>query len=363
MPKVTMRDIAKRAGVSPTTVAHTLNNTPEAQVAQKTREKVWQAAKQLGYQRSLLRRSIKDPLRHLGIAIGRPGQEDELDTDALFEGIRIQAQENRYIPIMQAMPTSIGQTDSSDAARQIINLYRQKLLDGLILDKQCFPNVSVTDMSGHGVPLVTVNGSFEAVTAEGDPIPGVIYDSRHGARLAVNHLLELGHRRIGLITRPFYRYSMPFRPMLIRTLLIGFWETLESAGILPDDHLFRDGSPLDRQLTARALDELLALPDPPTALFVADDAMAVMAINHLRLCGLRVPQDMSVIGYGDHALPVLLAQPELTTIRTDLHENGRQAAEMLIHLLEGVPLPQRQIMLQPELIVRASTAPPATTTD
>jgi DNA-binding LacI/PurR family transcriptional regulator len=355
MGKVTMRDIARQVGVSPTTVAHALNHTPDAQVAKLTRERIWQAAKELGYQQSLLRRSIKDPLRHLGIAVGRAGQDDEADTAAIFAGIREVALARGYIPILHAMPISIGQEDCSAAVEKISELHQVKLLDGVVVDKQCFANVSITELHTRGIPVVVVNGSFEAVTAQGEPIPGMVYDNYLGGRLAVEHLLGLGHRRIALLTRPFFRYSVPFRPMLIRRLLAGYRETLAAAGLAPDDTLFADASPHDRASVAAAIARLL--PARPTAIFVGDDALAVMAMNALRDRGLQVPRDISVVGYGDHDLPVRLAAPELTTVRTDLHENGRRAAAMLIDLMEGRALPAPQILLPPELVVRHSTAP------
>ncbi len=357
MAKVTMRDVARMAGVSPTTVAHALNNNPDAQVAALTRDKVWDAANKLGYQRSLLQRSIKQSLRHVGIAVGRPGQEDESDTAALFDGIRMVALDRGYVPILQALPISIGQVDCSDAVARIVDHFRTKLLNGIILDKQCFANLSVTELHRHGMPVVTVNGSFEARTETGEPVPGITYDSKTGALLAMEHLLSLGHRRIALVTRPIFRYPVEYRPMLIRRLLEGYREALAKAGVPFAEELFLDARPDDRAGVEDVVEKLLALDAPPTAWFVADDVMAVMVINALKRRGKRVPDDFAVMGYGDQQVPVLLADPPLTTIRTDLRENGRQAAIMLLNLLEGCAPKEKQVLLRPELVVRQSTAP------
>jgi DNA-binding LacI/PurR family transcriptional regulator len=358
MAKATMREIARRVGVSPTTVAHVLNDTPGAQVAEKTRRKVLQAAERIGYQKSLLARSIKSPLRQLGVAVSAVEREQPQQTDAweLFEGIRSEACQRSYSPVIQPMPTRLGQTDSTEAVERMAELHRAKLVDGFIIDKQAFTTTSISDLYSKRIPLVMVNGSPVVEGPDGNLVPAVVVDNSEGGRLAIQHLLELGHERIGVITRPFRRFKVCYRPYPVGQLIEGCRKAASEAGLPMRALTILDGDPFDRGRTHRAVDKLLSQDPRPTALFVGDDAMAVLAMQRLAFAGLRVPWDVSVIGYGDWALPVRLSEPALTTIRTPLRENGRIAAMTLIRLVEAGTAEPVQAFLTPELIIRKSTA-------
>jgi len=356
MPHVTMRDVARRAGVSPTTVAHVLNCTPAAQVAVATRQRVMEAAAVLGYERSLLARSIKKRLNLIGIAVGSLNQTDDIDMAEIFAGIRDESWRRGYFPVMQRMPALLGQSDNTQAIAQMRELYNAKIIDGFILEKQCFQSHSITELHGDGVPVVTVRGSLETRTHTGLPIPGVIPNNNCGAQLAIAELLALGHRRIALLCRPYYRFPEGLRPSLIQSLIEGYTAALAAAGIAYDPELVRDGDPLDRGATWAAVTAVLAMASPPTAIFAGDDVLALMAMQVAAQRGLRVPEDLSVLGYGNWSMADRLAMPALSTVEVSLQENGRIAADMLIQLLEGQQLPAPQILLAPKLIRRASTA-------
>ena len=350
-----MREIARRASVSPTTVAHVLNDTPGAQVAEKTRKKVRTVAEKLGYQKSLLSRSIKNPLRHLGIAVAGD-QAEPSDTFDIFEGIRAEALGENYFPVIQPMPTRQGRAICSQAVERMVELHGAKLIDGFIIDKESFPTASIVMLCDQGVHVVTVNGSPAVADSRGRPIPSVVVDTRSAGRLATKHLLDLGHERIGLVRRPYLRYKPRFRPYQVAQHAEGYRQALREAHVPIDEALIADGDRQDRQRTYGAVAALMTHARP-TALVVGDDVMALMVMQKLKLLNLRVPADVSVVGYGDWALPVRLAEPELTTVAAPLRKNGRLAARMLIDLLENGDAPQRQVSLQPRLVVRQSTAP------
>lgn len=354
----TMRDVARRAEVSATTVAHVLNATPGTSIAAATRERVLAAAAALNYQRSLLGSAVKQPLRHLGLAVGRDSYDLEGGDQRLLAGIHEAALARHYLPVRLPVPAGVGQVDCSAAVARIDELFAARLLDGFLIDKQCFANVAVTELHARGIPLVTVNGSLEAVTRGGEPIPGVTIDTYLAGRQAVLHLAELGHRRIALLSRPLRRYPAAYRPMLVRRLVEGYRETLAACGLPVDPALLADGDPTSKDETLAALDRLLARPDPPSAFVMGDDIMAIMVLNALRERGQPVPAQASVVGCGDLPAASLLAAPALTTVRLPLFDCGALAANLLLDQLAGKPAAPSQQLLPTQLVVRASTGAP-----
>ncbi len=361
-PRPTMQRIAVRAGVSPTTVAHALNRTPGTYIAEATRQRVLEAAKALGYQQALLSRSIKTPLRHLGFIVGdadRPyARADALE---IFEGIRQEAMAHRYLAALMPMAPEVSDHYSADkAVASITQYHRTKLFDGFILDKSCVLTASVHQLDAQSVPLVTVNGSAVLRPQVQTPIPSVAVHSRLGGRLATRHLLELGHRRVALLTRPWSSFPVDYRPYQVSELIRGYHDAHTDAGVPCDPALQRDADPWNKAPTYEAVARLLELPAPPTAIFAGDDAIAVMVMHALGHRGVRVPQDVSVVGFGGWSQAARLADPELTTARTDLRHNGVLAARLLIERLEGGTASALHMALDPHLHVGGSTAPPRT---
>jgi LacI family transcriptional regulator len=169
-----------------------------------------------------------------------------------------------------------------------------------------------------------------------------------GAKAATDHLLELGHRRVGAVTGPRTWAATVER-------LNGYQAALGGAGILPDGKLVVEGDFLiDGGRAAAAA--LLALPEPPTAIFAFNDNMAVGALEAARARGLRVPQDLSVVGFDDSERAAIVT-PTLTSVRQPLEEMGRVAVSLLTRLLEGQRVEALRLELATKLIVRESTAP------
>ncbi|MFA4945387.1 MAG: LacI family DNA-binding transcriptional regulator [Lentisphaeria bacterium] len=361
MPRVTMRQVANLAGTSPTTVSHVLNHTPGAAVAAATRQRVLRVAQQLGYQRGLLASAIKEPLRLIGVALGRQGQPDEIDTDRIFSGIRAELLDRNHFPVVQALPAGVGEADSPAAVARMLDLHGQKLVSGFILDKQCFSDPSTVRLYDRGVPIVLVNGKHSLEGGDGQPLPAVVCDYLSGAITGTQYLLGLGHRRIALLTRPCRRYPETYWPFLIQRLQEGFAGTLAAAGAPAPGEWIAEADPRDREEIYAAVRRLQGRERPPTAWFVTDDSMAIMVMHALQSAGLRIPQDASVLGFGGWEMGARLSEPPLTTLQVPLEENGRQAVRLLFNQLREVPLAPRQRFLQPVLQVRGSTAaaPPA----
>jgi LacI family transcriptional regulator len=180
-------------------------------------------------------------------------------------------------------------------------------------------------------------------------IPSVSAAHTSGADQAMRHLLELGHRRIAQITGPRGWVATEDRRR-------GYRAALAAAGILPDPALEMEAVP-EVDPGRAAAEHLLDLPEPPTAIFAFNDNIAVGAIQAARARGLRVPEDLSVIGFDDVENATIVS-PALTTVRQPLAEMGRTAVSLLIRLLERHRFETLHLELATRLVVRESTAPP-----
>ncbi|TKK91573.1 LacI family transcriptional regulator [Herbidospora galbida] len=201
--------------------------------------------------------------------------------------------------------------------------------------------------------LATRDMPLVVLDPAGDPgrgVPAVGATNWSGGLEATRHLLELGHRRIAMITGPEFAFSS-------RARLDGYRTALDAAGIPADPALIRRGSFQieDGVVHARRLMELSA---PPSAIFTANDGMAIGVYRAAHELGLRIPEDLSVVGFDDTAT-WRWANPPLTTVRQPLAEMGSAATEMLIKLATGERLGQRRVELGTELMIRGSTAVPA----
>jgi LacI family transcriptional regulator len=198
-----------------------------------------------------------------------------------------------------------------------------------------------------GVPLVVVDpAGSPALDA-----PTIGAANWSGGLAATEHLLSLGHRRIGLI-------AGPPRLLCSRARLDGYRAALEGAGLTLDEALVVPGD-FHAESGFAGCEKLLDLPEPPTAVFAASDQMALGAIEALRRRGLRVPEDMSVVGFDD--LPeVRWSAPPLTTVRQPLADMGKLAARTVLELARDERPDSPRVELGTELVVRSSTAPPST---
>ncbi|WP_443032684.1 LacI family DNA-binding transcriptional regulator [Streptomyces sp. DH41] len=331
--RVTITDIARRAGVSVPTVSRVVNGRSD--VSPGTRARVEELLRRHGYRKRAAARGRRAALIDLVF--------NDLDSPWAVEIIRGVEEVAHAAGVGTVVSAIHGR--SGDAREWMRNL-RARACDGVVLVTSALEPVLHEELRILGVPLVVVDpAGSPALDA-----PTVGAANWSGGMAATEHLLSLGHRRIGLIAGP---------PLLLcsRARLDGYRAALEGAGVPVDESLIVPGD-FHPESGFAGCDTLLDLPEPPTAVFAASDQMALGAIEALRRRGLRVPQDMSVVGFDD--LPeVRWSAPPLTTVRQPLADMGRLAARTVLRLT-GDPRPDSpRVELGTELVLRASTAPAA----
>ncbi|ROR65047.1 LacI family transcriptional regulator [Agrococcus jenensis] len=330
--RVTITDVARSVGVSVATVSKVVNG--RYGVAPGTIARVQAAIAELGYETSLVARSMRgQSTGNIGVLVS----EFESYSTELLKGISEAVAGTGYGLLAYA-----GRRDDVTEVgweRRSLSRLARTLFDGAIV---VTPSTLIT--GSFGIPIVAV-----------DPHSGpegphtVDSDNRTGARLATEHLLALGHRRIGLLGGREDLESARMREA-------GWREALDAAGVAPDPALVRVVG-YRPDLAEQAARELLALPADvrPTAIFAANDRSALPVLEVAAEFGIRVPHDLSVIGYDD--IPeAAIASPPLTTIAQPLHDMGRSALTLMLDLLEGRET-ERHLRLPTRLVERSTTAP------
>ena len=327
---VSIKDIAKCANVSPSTVSRALNNHPR--ISDETKKQIQTLAKEMEYVPSAIARNlVGQRSATIGVAVA-----DFLDPfySDMIAGVEDIAIVNDYHVFVSSF--------YRDQQRESVlhNAFYERRLAGIIVAGSVIGNEYFAFTSRDAMPVVLINCPTYPLSVSVDKVLGV--------RLAVEHLIDLGHRRIAYI-RHWHDYETS------RLRLTGYLETLKQNGIRVDDRYIVAG---DDRFTGGvgAVDELLALPEPPTAVFCFNDMTAIGAMNALLQRGFNVPNDMSVVGFDDLDIASFY-YPALTTVHQPTYRLGREGAKMLSDLIEGKNNIEAQIT-EPQLIVRDSTAPP-----
>ncbi len=332
----TSRDVARLAGVSRTTVSLVLNNVPDVHISPETRQRVLEAAQQLGYYPDASARRLVRGKTHTIALVWHRGP-DRLYRDAflpgLLQGLTGAARQYGYHVLFRPI-----EADEPDDA--YVELARGRHTDGLILSGPRSDDDALIHLYQDQFPLV-LHGQLPETD-----IPSVDVDNVQGAGAAVEHLLRLGHRRIGMITNAPLAYTAS------QQRLEGYRRALEGWGLPYDDTLVRYGN-FDEESGLRAMESLLALDPPPTAVFVASDMVAIGALRALREHNLRVPEGIALVGF-DNIAAARFITPALTTVHVPAFGLGWAAAELLIRLIEGDRPAETQVRLETELIVRES---------
>jgi LacI family transcriptional regulator len=328
--RLTIRDIARLAGVSPATVSRVINGRPE--VSDSVREAVLKVVNEHGYTGS----------RPAGMHSGLVGVTLPLIHHSYFSEILAGVSEAFYeheIP-MVLCPT----LHEHDREVTLLQRLRHGTTDGaiLILPEESPEELAVLHEQGY--PFVIVDPRSQP----DERVPTVSASHLSGAREVTEHLLKLGHRRIAAITGPSGWIATEER-------LRGYRGALGEAGITPDPALQVE-SDFNDSGGRQATQQLLALPDPPTAIFGFNDMLAIGALQAARQHGLRVPEDISVVGFDD-TFEASIVQPMLTTVRQPLAEMGRMAVAQLVRLLQSQRIEALHVELATKLVVRESTAP------
>ena len=341
--KVTVADIATAAGVSVATVSKVLND--RADVSPGTRARVKTLLEQHRYIRTA---RTKSPQRPPGRRPVGGSLIDIVFNDAgspwaaeMISGVQSTARSARASVVVSVLGPDVADR------RQWIQDMTARGSRGLIL----VASLSAGErdrITRNGIPIVSVDpvGDYDA------ELSSFGAGNWGGAAMATQHLLELGHRRIGTITGPM-------RYLCSQERLAGYRATLELAGIEADPALVRPGD-FHFESAVRGATELLQLDVPPTAVFAANDEQALGVYAAVQRQGLRVPEDLSVVGFDDVPMSQWVLPP-LTTVRQPIRELAELATGALLGPLSGVPVPaSARTELPTTLVARSSTAPPRT---
>jgi DNA-binding LacI/PurR family transcriptional regulator len=332
----TIRDVARAAGVGLGTVSRVLNNSPL--VSATTRQRVLDVIASLNYSPSQIARSFSLG-KTLTIATVAPFFTRPSVVERL-RGIEASLSGQGYNLVVYNVETA-ARRDS--ALRDVPRADRH---DGVIIISLALNPTEVVALQNAGLPVVVVDTSAEG-------LPGVGINDVAAGELATNHLLYLGHTRIGFIGDSA-EYTAPFNFTSSIERHRGYRQALMAAGLVTDPTYERLG--FHGRFEARVLArELLLLPDPPTAIFAASDTQALGVLEAARDLGVAVPAALSVIGFDDIDAAEYLG---LTTIRQPLYETGARGMELLFALLAGQPPTATVEHLPVELIVRRTTTPP-----
>ncbi len=333
---ITLKDIAARLNLSVTTVSRALGGFPD--VAAETRQRVLQAAEEMGYHPHTIAQSL---------------QRQRTDTI----GFVIPATE-RYLsdPYFLELLAGIGDGAASDGfdllvstcrpmdpmERQVYErMVRGRRVDGLLVARTRREDERIVYLVGEGFPLA----AFGRTALDLD-FPYLDVDGEKGVYEATEYLVRLGHHRIGFIIPPTYLMFSQHR-------LAGYEKALRDHGLPFDPSLVVEGN-LTQSRGHQRMEELLGLDQPPTAVLCGNDLTAFGAMEAIQARGLVVGRDVAVIGFDDIPLAAHF-HPPLTTIHQPIYDIGKRICHMLIQLIQGEELEERHILLQPKLVIRESS--------
>lgn len=339
--RATSKDVADLAGVSRTTVSFVLNKTSGMRIGAATRQRVLRAAQRLNYHPDATARRMAGGRTFILGFVLRQSPEQAFNDHFLpqvLTGLSCTASEHGYHILFETIPPG----DHSGAYARLV---RERHVDGIVLSGPRSDDRELRAIDAEGAPIVLMG------KLSNSRIPSVDVDNVKSAVMATEHLIGLGHRRIGIITNAPVAYTAS------ADRLKGYRLALKQAGIPYDISLVGYGN-FTPQSGLVAMKRLLSSEPHPSAIFVASDTVALGALQELDRQGLHVPGDISLIGCDDIPLAEFI-DPPLTTIRLPASALGRAAANLLISLIDGEKNVEREVLLDTELIVRSSTTSPA----
>ena len=328
---ITIKDIARELDLSVNTVSRALNSKPD--VSRQTRARVLETARRLHYVPNTIARSlVTSRTATLGLVV-----TDVVNPfySRVIRGVEETARQLGYTIIL------VNSNESDEDEKAALRALRSKRVDGMLISPVQASYDHLAALQEDGVPLVLINRHFDELDTD-----YVINDNRLGAYLAVSHLVRLGHRAIACISGPKQISS-------VRERMHGYRQALEESAIPAEQQcvlhttLTLEGG---YQATSRLLQSYPGL----TAIFAYSDLLAIGALKAIREAGRRIPDDLALVGYDDIEVSSFLEVP-LTTIHQPAREMGRQAVEVLQHIIQVGGTEQHQhIVLQPRLVVRSS---------
>jgi len=322
-----LKDIAEQTGLSVSTISLALKG--DERVAEKTRLRVLRVAQGMGYEPHGAGRALATGrTRMIGFVAGEYVASAYWNT-GILSGLTHSLDESGYrVVFFEAEPWSIVTPE----------MLRRRMVDGLVMSSIPFDPKFVTSLTEQAIPVVVADPLMKV------RCDSVELDDKQGARVATKHLLDLGHRRIAYIG------GSPTAKRIHEQRWLGFVAEMSEAGlpVNPGGERTGEGEALVREVLEVC---------KPTALLCFSDAVAASAIQELGACQARVPEDVSVVGIDDGDFARFL-NPPLTTVRVPFSRVGATAARLLLERLDAPELGPRRVVLEEDLVVRASTAPP-----
>jgi LacI family transcriptional regulator len=328
--RVTLADVASEVGVSMMTVSRVINKKDD--VSAQTEERVWEAVTRLGYRpNSIARGLVTQQTQTLGLVVPDVG-------NPFFSDIARSAEHQAYAAGYSVFLCNSEEDPQRELA--LLNSLEDRSVDGILLCSSRLPDADLVETSARFPAFVLLNRHIE-----GDDLLTVSVDDSNGITCSTEHLLEGGHRAIGLLAGPAASASG-------RQRLEGYCRALKDAGVSSDPRWIRhclpqvEGAEIEAERLLREHPEL-------TALICYNDLVAVGALKACAALGLSVPQDLAVVGFDDIMLAGLVT-PSLTTCRVSRESLGEVGMRLLLAQIAGEHIEERNIMIAPELIVRES---------
>ena len=327
---VTLHELAKAAGCSVSTVSRALNNSAHS-VNEATRQRILALANELGYRPNMTARGLKmDRTFTIGLVVYNIASPF---TPVLIRGIQEYLRQRDYFSII--ISTDWDSDLESEAVHQLLS----RSIDGVIFVE------TWRDESNKTLDLANKPYAYVYRLFDGEYPNSVIVDDVHGASLAVEHLAKLGHRRIAFINGPHGWAASKER-------LAGYQNVLTQYEIPPDPSMIEEGT-WEVQSGYQAAKKFLEKTERPTAIFAANDLMALGAIYAIQDAGLNVPKDIAVVGYDDREI-ASISSPTITTVCPPSYEMGQLAAQLILDRLENQDEIKDPIRVQSRLIIRES---------
>ena len=336
MRRATIKSVAQRAGVTTTTVSRALNNKPDISPATKAR--ILAIAEEMGYVPSALARNLASQRTHtVGLVVRTIADQWVAEVvPALEDGLR----DAGYGVFLNTHYLN------AERERQAVKAFHSRQAEGIVVISSVLQSEYLSLQQEWGTPIVLISPLMDTTYPH-----TVASDDQGGGRLATEHLISLGHRRIGHIGVPEWVIRAQER-------LSGYRLTLELHGIPFESELVVSGD-AHQDGGYQGIQQLLSLPQPPTAVVCFNDLTAIGVLSGAHAAGIRVPHDLAVVGFDDVPM-ARFVQPPLTTVRQDTPAIGQQALTMLLDLIDAKGTSTAPVTLPTELVVRETTAIPST---
>lgn len=332
----TSLDVAKVAGVSRTTVSFVLNDVPSVSISESTRQRVLDAAKQLNYSPNIAGKKLVSGKSYtIGLVLCQ--SPEQIFTDAFLPQVILGIEQAAMQQGFHVLLKPVDPNDAGGYAR----LITENHVDGILLSGPRQEDTALIKLHQQGVPILLMG------QLPNTDIPFVDVDATAGAELAVNHLIEGGHRSIGMITNAPLAYTSA------QQRRDGYARALQKAHLPFDPQFIREGNYTPAS-GFEAMRSLLELTPRLTAIFVASDVVAMGAMLAVKQAGLHIPDDIALVGFDDIPLAEYF-DPPLTTIHLPAFGLGWAGGERLIRIIQGEGLQDASLLLDTKLITRQSS--------